>query len=486
MKIHTTRYAVRRGISRAAISMFALAIAGCGGGESGGGNGGTTANTAPSFTSANQVSIAENATTIAYQATASDAQRDTIIYSISGGADASAFTISSAGALNFVSPPNYDLPTDVDGDNVYQVTLQASDGKLSTTLGVSVTVTNDREGISVTRIATGLVDPVGIVGLGNGADIAIALKANTILRIDGKTGSSSQLHVLMDSVGRPFPGLTMLGLARARGNGSQQALYVLTQVSNQASVYCIGCLTTPISGNLVDTSDGANLAIGTGPDGAAYIAIGDPDGTRAQALGFYNKYGKIYRYILDPDPYSGASVPIDLFQKDLVGVGLREPVGVTTFPGARLAVSDRGGSTFDELSLTAALKDLNFGWPFFEGTLEKNAGGAGLAGLVKPSLVVPLGSEKRQSRGIIGGLAYTGYISGIANHYVFADKDGHIWSIPLSKFDNGGTPAAAALEIRNEDFKPDAGTIDHPVGMAVDANGALYILDSDGELFRVS
>lgn len=484
MSIHRAHSVVRRGISRAAISMLALAIVGCGGGESGGGSGAT--NTAPSFTSANQVSIAENAAATAYQATATDAQRDAITYSISGGADASAFTISSSGALSFVSPPNYDLPTDVDGDNVYQVTLQASDGKLTSTLAVSVTVTNDREGISVTRIATGLKDPVGIAGLGNGADIAIALKANTILKINGMTGSSSQLHVLMDSIGNPLPGLTMVGLTRARVDGSRQALYVLTQVSNQASVYCIGCLTTPISGSLVDTSDGTTLAIGTGPDGAAYIAIGDPDGTRAQALDFYNMSGKIYRYTLHPDPYAGASFPIDLFLKELVGVGLRAPVGVATFPGARLAVSDRGGSAFDELSLTAALKDLNFGWPFFEGTLEKNAGGAGLAGLVKPSLVVPLGAEKRQSRGVVGGLAYTGSIRGIANHYVFADKDGRIWSIPLSKFDNGGTPAATALEVRNEDFKPDAGTIDHPVGIAVDANGALYILDSDGELFRVS
>lgn len=44
---------------------------------------------------------------------------------------------------------------------------------------------------------------------------------------------------------------------------------------------------------------------------------------------------------------------------------------------------------------------------------------------------------------------------------------------------------ASRIEIRDADFIPDAGTIDSPVGMVLDAAGDLYILDSDGELFRV-
>ena len=53
----------------------------------------------------------------------------TLSYSISGGADASKFIIGpSTGALSFVTAPNFELPTDVGGNNVYDVIVQVSDG----------------------------------------------------------------------------------------------------------------------------------------------------------------------------------------------------------------------------------------------------------------------------------------------------------------------------------------------------------------------
>ena len=53
----------------------------------------------------------------------------TLSYSISGGADAAKFIIGpSTGALSFVTAPNFELPTDVGGNNVYDVIVQVSDG----------------------------------------------------------------------------------------------------------------------------------------------------------------------------------------------------------------------------------------------------------------------------------------------------------------------------------------------------------------------
>ena len=53
----------------------------------------------------------------------------TLSYSIIGGADASKFTIgATTGALSFVTAPNFELPTDAGGNNVYDVIVQASDG----------------------------------------------------------------------------------------------------------------------------------------------------------------------------------------------------------------------------------------------------------------------------------------------------------------------------------------------------------------------
>jgi hypothetical protein len=49
---------------------------------------------------------------------------------------------ASSGALGFVAAPNYEAPTDVGGNNIYDVTVQVSDGGgLTSTRAIAVTVT---------------------------------------------------------------------------------------------------------------------------------------------------------------------------------------------------------------------------------------------------------------------------------------------------------------------------------------------------------
>ena len=75
------------------------------------------------------VSIAENTTAVTTVTATDPDVGQTLSYSIIGGADASKFTIgSSTGALSFVTAPNFELPTDAGGNNVYDVIVQASDG----------------------------------------------------------------------------------------------------------------------------------------------------------------------------------------------------------------------------------------------------------------------------------------------------------------------------------------------------------------------
>ena len=90
------------------------------------------------------VNVAENSTAVT-TVTATDANAgQTLTYSIAGGADAAQFTInSSTGALSFVTAPNYEAPIDSGGNNVYDVTMQVSDGNGGTdTQTLAVTVTN--------------------------------------------------------------------------------------------------------------------------------------------------------------------------------------------------------------------------------------------------------------------------------------------------------------------------------------------------------
>ena len=64
------------------------------------------------------------------------------------GADMDEFDISSSGVLTFGSPPDYDNPADADSDNVYKVTVKASDGTNEDTLDVTVTVTDVVENVA--------------------------------------------------------------------------------------------------------------------------------------------------------------------------------------------------------------------------------------------------------------------------------------------------------------------------------------------------
>ena len=89
------------------------------------------------------VNVAENTTAVT-TVTATDADAGaTLTYSIIGGADAAMFTIDgTTGALTFITAPDFETPTDAGGNNVYDVTVQVSDGTLTDTQAIAVTVTN--------------------------------------------------------------------------------------------------------------------------------------------------------------------------------------------------------------------------------------------------------------------------------------------------------------------------------------------------------
>ena len=66
-------------------------------------------------------------------ATDADLPPQTVTFSIVGGADQSEVQHHRRHVLAFNSPPNFEAPTDANGDNVYVVIVQASDGDGGTT-----------------------------------------------------------------------------------------------------------------------------------------------------------------------------------------------------------------------------------------------------------------------------------------------------------------------------------------------------------------
>jgi len=129
-----------------------LIFTGCGGGGAAGGSRdlNTTAapqpekieNRAPVLLYSETLMVPEGVTTVAVIA-ASDEDNDSLTFSIASGDDQHMFNIDeSTGALAFLIPPDFESPEDSGSDNVYEVTVQVSDGVLSDSQSLSITVSD--------------------------------------------------------------------------------------------------------------------------------------------------------------------------------------------------------------------------------------------------------------------------------------------------------------------------------------------------------
>ena len=81
---------------------------------------------------------AENGTAQVAAFTARDPERDRVTWTLTGD-DSGDFSITN-GTLRFNSPPNFESPTDNGANNMYEVTVEASDGGLATTAKEEVTI----------------------------------------------------------------------------------------------------------------------------------------------------------------------------------------------------------------------------------------------------------------------------------------------------------------------------------------------------------
>ena len=114
----------------------------------------TNVDETPVVTVGPSIKYAENGIGTVATYTATDPEGTAIIWSLSG-VDSGPFSISSAGALTFNTPPDYEDPADANMDNVYLVTVEASDGTVTGALEVTVTVTDESETSELPSTETG-------------------------------------------------------------------------------------------------------------------------------------------------------------------------------------------------------------------------------------------------------------------------------------------------------------------------------------------
>ncbi|MBK8038243.1 MAG: choice-of-anchor D domain-containing protein [Verrucomicrobiaceae bacterium] len=174
----------------------------------------TDANDAPLITSSlggssAAISVAENTTAVT-TVTASDldSPAQTLLHSITGGADAAHFTIVPAtGVLTFLTAPSFEAPSDLGADNIYEVLITVTDSgtpALSDTQLISITITDAPEpeiAISgnATPILAGDVSHFGDTAVTGGSVVRIFTITNSGLAALTLTGTAPDYVTLSGS-----------------------------------------------------------------------------------------------------------------------------------------------------------------------------------------------------------------------------------------------------------------------------------------------
>ena len=106
---------------------------------------------APVLTGKTTLTMDENETDVG-TIIGTDADGDSLTYSITGGVDQDLFTIdASTGVLSFKTGPDYEDPGDSGGDNLYDVEITVSDGSNSTSQALIISVLDLNEKLSMTN-----------------------------------------------------------------------------------------------------------------------------------------------------------------------------------------------------------------------------------------------------------------------------------------------------------------------------------------------
>jgi len=229
--------------------------------------------------------------------------------------------------------------------------------------------------------------------------------------------------------------------------------------------------------------------IGFGPDGQLHVALGDGGGGGDPLGNGQNPatlLGAMLR--LDPgrddfpeDPERNYGIPSDNpfaaagtgAAPEIWAYGLRNPWR-DSFDRAtgELWIGDVGQGRWEEVNLGVA--GANFGWNRFEGP-DPFTPGATPEGLTAP--LFAYGHELGSA--VTGGYVYRGPEDVLQGAYLFADSgSGRVWAL-----EHGASPVVTELTGK---LIPDAGALNSPVSFGEDAEGRLYVVDFDGEVFRLT
>lgn len=503
----------------AVIVLMAGMLAACGGGGGSGDNNtqipGAPVDRPPTFTSAASATVPEGTIGVFYTATANDPEGKPVTFTLTGGADMSRFIITSSGALQFLSPPDFEAPNDANADNVYLVAITASDGTQSATLSLAVTVTDVTGApLRVRRVVTGMDFPIFLAPVPDTTGRVFVVERAGRIRILSPANGVIAATPFLDLTGQVSTDgeRGLLGFATAPDFATSGRFYVyLTVADGTIEVRRYQTLANnrdqadPASGDAIlriahPRTNHNGGWLGFGPDGMLYIGVGDGGGANDPDNNGQNRstlLGKMLRidpssdgFPNDPDrdyaipagnPFTSPNAP------EVWAFGLRNPFRNSFDPlTGNLYIGDVGQDRVEEIDLARAGEaGLNFGWPIMEGT-QVFRGPANTPGLTPPIAEYSHGAGAREGSSVTGGVVYRGPLESLRGEYLFADfVQPNRWSIQTGVILQGTTIPSTRFQLRNADFTPTAGTIDNVVAFGTDASGNVYLVDFDGEIFVI-
>lgn len=245
--------------------------------------GGGKSNEAPDITSAATATVAENAaaTTVVYTTVATDPDGDPLTYSLTG-ADAAAFNISSSGVVTLKAPADFETKSS------YAFNVVASDGELTDTQAVALTVTNvtgagdppvftssTTATIAENAAQTTVVYDANVTGAG--ATFALTGADAGLFTIDADDGEVRLITPANFEAGKTSYAIGVVATAADGGTATQNVAVTLTNVAEAPAITLASTTATfaenvPTSTVVFDANaDGTGAVFGlTGADAGAF------------------------------------------------------------------------------------------------------------------------------------------------------------------------------------------------------------------------
>jgi hypothetical protein len=459
----------------------------------------------------------ENSTGAVYQAAATDPDGDSITYRIAG-ADAARFTLSASGLLSFTSPPDFEVPGDADANNVYQVTVLASDGRLETGINLSISVSNTPDFAVLRLLGSGFLTPVDVAPVLGSTRMFVTEAGGRIYQIDPANPQSRTLYLTVQGAAfgttREIDGVLstdidgVLSIAPAPDFATSGLLYVYlvnldgdleirryrrlpSGLGDDASADVVLKLDLPTRTRLPSLSRGGGLAFG--PDNNLYVGTGDgrPPNTPSDGSpqNLASLLGKVLRIDVSRDdfpndPERDYATPADNPRlggaSEIYAYGLENP-RTMNFDGSNLYVGDAHAR--DGLTTSSNPNEIHLLRPQDAGA-NFGYGAAVSASVIPPVIILPSGSSNGFTRVTVGPV-YRGPVASLVGRLVFADtQSARIWSVLASSVEQGSTITLGGFRGENALLSANPPSPDPIEKFGVDAAGNLYLVQRrSGEVY---